>query len=109
MSPTRSLLAAGGLTALVVVAVLMVGARQGAFGLGAEPEAALLPVDGAGLAQDTISAADPVQRSHQDDDDEDGEDDDDDEDEDDDRSTRLGRTERRSGGDTAGRVRHDDD
>jgi hypothetical protein len=85
MSPKRSLIVAGGLTALVIVAVLLVGARQGAFGLGSQQETVLLPADGAAMAPDALTSAEPVQRTHRDDDDEDDDDDrDEEEDEEDD-------------------------
>lgn len=106
MSPTRSLLAAGGLTGLVIVAVLAVGARQGAFRLSS-PDEVVLTADGAVAAQDAPSSVDPVERSRWDD--EEDEDDDDDHDDDNRRSSRLASAESRSGSRASDRARHDDD
>jgi hypothetical protein len=55
MSRTQSLLAAGGLTAVVLVAVLIVGARHGAFGLGTAPAAVALPAVAPANALDVMS------------------------------------------------------
>jgi hypothetical protein len=57
MSPTRSLIAAAGLTALVIAAVLAVGARQGAFTRGPDTAAAVLPAEASAAAQDTAALA----------------------------------------------------
>lgn len=53
MGPNRSLLAAAGLTALVVVAVIAVGGRQGAFGFGNSSTAAAQSADPAVPTPDT--------------------------------------------------------
>jgi len=75
MSPARSFLAAGGLTALVILAVLVVGVKQGAFGLGPDPAAVALQSEVPAPAQATLAptqAGDRIQASrHDDDDDED--------------------------------------
>lgn len=55
MSRTQSLLVAGGLTAVVLVAVLIVRARHGAFGLGTAPAAVALPADAPANALDVMS------------------------------------------------------
>jgi hypothetical protein len=60
MSATRSLLAAGALTALVVVAVLAVGARRGAFSLGTNTTAAALPAEAAIPELDAAAPASTV-------------------------------------------------
>jgi hypothetical protein len=111
MSPRRSLLAAGGLTGLVIIAVLIVGARQGAFGLS-EPEAVALTADGTGTAEAVPAAGDVLQRLRWDDDDNDDEEEEDDpegEDDDDDRPARRAGADGRSGDRTPGRARRDAD
>jgi hypothetical protein len=109
MSPRRSLLAAGSLTGLVIIAVLVVGARLGAFGLS-QPESVVLTADGADTAQDRLTPADPRPRSHWDDDKDDEVDDDDYEtDDDDERPPSLTGADGRSGSRSPGRARHDDD
>jgi hypothetical protein len=70
MSPTRSLLVAGGLTALVIAAVLLISARHGAFGLGSAPAADTLPAAAPVLVQDppaSAPAADLVRPARHDD------------------------------------------
>lgn len=82
MSATRSLLAAGGLTALVIAAVLIVGASNGAFGFGSDPAPAGLTVPIDAAPPDTLAAAPDaasVRLSYRDDDEDDEYDDDHDE------------------------------
>ena len=110
MSPTRSLVAAGGLTALVLVAVLAVGIRQGAFGLSADQAAVALPTESIAPTQvmtAPAAATDSGQAAYWDDDDDD-EDDVDGED-DDDRPSRLGTDGERSSGRATSRADRDDD
>ena len=101
MSPMRSLLAAAGLTALVIAAVLAVGARQGAFTRGPESAAAVLPTEASAAAQDTAALAPNVRAdrlSHEDDNDEV-----------DHRPTRRGERDARSGSRTPDGAHDDDD
>ncbi len=57
MSTTRSLIAAGGLTALVILTVLAVGAQRGAFGLRSDPEAIAVPAQMGTSTRDMLTAA----------------------------------------------------
>ena len=101
MSPTRSLLAAAGLTALVIAAVLAVGARQGAFNRGPDTAAAVLPAEASAAAQDTAALAPnagTARLSHEDDGDEV-----------DHRPSRRGERDAGSGSRTPDRVHDDDD
>ncbi|MGD9894689.1 MAG: hypothetical protein AB7U18_25655 [Dehalococcoidia bacterium] len=55
MSRTRSLIMAGGLTAAVLVAVLIVGGRHGTFGFGTAPAAVAIPADAPASALDALT------------------------------------------------------
>jgi hypothetical protein len=97
----RSLLAAAGLTALVIAAVIAVGARQGAFTRSPNVAAAALPAEVSAATHDTAALAPDagtIRLSHEDDDDED-----------DHRRSRQGERDVRSGSRTPDRGHDDDD
>jgi hypothetical protein len=104
MSPIRSLLAAGGLTILVIATVLIAGAQRGAFGLSSKPTATVLPTESAsasGATSGTDTAIGSVLLAQQDEDE--------DEEDDDHQPARHSRSDERSRNRTSVRDHDDDD